>query len=147
MTNESLSADERLLGLFGRLIKLGLGQNPLQDSRVTLPQLSLLDWIADSPGCSVRGIASGLDLTSPTVSVGVRRLEKAGLVERQPDPKDGRSVQFFLTVQGQALHEHALVFRRGKMRQMLSGLTSEETPTLLTLLEKAIDAVQKPSSE
>ncbi len=147
MTNVSLPADKRLLALFRRLTKSALGQNPLQGSGVTLPQLTLLDWIADSPGCGVQGIASGLGLTAPTVSVGVRRLEKAGLVERQPDPKDGRSVQLFLTAQGQALHEHALTFRRGKMQQLLSGLTSEETILLLALLEKAIDAVQQANGE
>ena len=85
-------------------------------------------------------IADGLDLTAPTVSVGVRRLEEVGLLERQPNPDDGRSIRLFLTVKGRALEERALAFRREKMQQLLGGLTPEETATLLTLMEKAMDA-------
>lgn len=140
MTSNPLSAEDRLLNLFRCLLKMALGQNPLEDSGMTLPQLTLLDWIAASPGCSVSEIADGLDLTAPTVSVGVRRLEEVGLLERQPNPDDGRSIRLFLTVKGRALEERALAFRREKMQQLLGGLTPEETTTLLTLMEKAMDA-------
>ena len=140
MTSNSLSAEDRLLNLFRCLLKMALGQNPLEDSGMTLPQLTLLDWIAASPGCSVSEIADGLDLTAPTVSVGVRRLEEVGLLERQPNPDDGRSIRLFLTVKGQALEERALAFRREKMQQLLGGLTPEEITTLLTLMEKAMAA-------
>ncbi len=140
MTNKALSAEDRLLNMFRCLLKMALGQNPLEDSGMTLPQLTLLDWIAASPGCSVSEIADGLDLTAPTVSVGVRRLEEVGLLERQPNPDDGRSIRLFLTVKGRALQERALAFRREKMQQLLGGLTSEETATLLALMEKAMDA-------
>ncbi len=143
MDDTLLAADERLLGLFNRLLKLALGQNPLHDSGITPPQLTLLDWVAASPGCRVREIADGLDLTAPTVSVGIRRLEKAGLLERQSDPKDKRAVQISLTKQGQTLHARAWAFRREKMQQLLSGLMPEEIATLLVLMEKAIDAAMQ----
>jgi DNA-binding MarR family transcriptional regulator len=134
------STSERLLGLFSRLLKLALDEHPLQDSGITTPQLTLLDWVAACPGCSVREIADGLDLTPPTVSVGVRRLEKVGLLERRADPTDKRSLRIFATDQGQAVHERALEFRLGKMRQLLSGLTEAEAAALMVLMEKAIDA-------
>ena len=130
----------RLLGLINRLFKLALDQNPLEDSGITTPQLALLDWVAACPGCSVREIADGLELTPPTVSVGVRRLEKAGVLERHADPADKRSVRISTTAQGQGLHERALEFRLGKMQRLLSGLTGKEAASLLALIEKAIDA-------
>ena len=142
MVDVSPPASEQFLGLFGRLSKFALGQNPLQDSGVTVPQLALLDRVAALPGCHVREIADGLGLTAPTVSVAIRRLEKAGMLERQADPKDKRAVQIVLTREGQALHERAWAFRLEKMRQLLSGLTPEETAQLLALLEKAIDGAQ-----
>jgi len=145
VTGESLPAEDRLLGLFERLRKLALGQHPLEDSGVTMPQLTLLDWIAATPGCGIQEIATGLGLTAPTVSVGVRRLEMAGLLERRPDPQDGRAIQLFLTAQGQALHQRARAFRREKMRRLLAGLTAEERATLLALLERAISAAEQES--
>jgi len=138
-----MAAEDRLLGLFARVRRLALDQNPLQESGVTMPQLALLDWIAASPGCGVREIAMGLGLTAPTVSVGVRRLETAGLLLRRPHPQDGRAIQFFLAAEGQALHEQARAFRQEKMQRLLAGLTPEQSATLLALLERAINSAEK----
>ena len=136
------SPEDQLVDLFDRLRKLAFNRHPLEDSAVTMPQLTLLDWVAASPGCGIQDIAAGLNLTAPTVSVGVRRLEKTGLLERQPDPQDGRAVRLFPTAQGQALCERARTFRRDKMRRLLRGLTAEEGSTLLTLLERAISVAE-----
>ncbi|HEY89006.1 MAG TPA: MarR family transcriptional regulator [Thermoflexia bacterium] len=143
MTNTSLAAGEQLLDLFDRLRKLAFGQHPLQDGGVTLPQLTLLDWLATAPGCHSQELADGLELTAPTVSVGVRRLEAAGLLERQPDPQDGRAIQLFLTTQGQELYQRARAFRQDKMQLLLKGLTPEEQVTLLTLLAQAVSSAEE----
>ena len=147
MAKAPLLAEDRLLGLFDRLRKLAFGQHPLQDSGVTMPQLTLLDRVALSPGCGVREIAEGLGLTAPTVSVGVRRLESAGLLERRPNPQDGRAIQLFLTTQGQALCRRAHAFRRDKMQRLLKGLTPEDEMTLLTLLERAISSAEQEARQ
>jgi len=143
MTDVSLSAEDRLLNLFDRLRKLAFVQHPLQNSGITMPQLALLDWVAASPGCGIQDIAEGLGLTAPTVSVSVRRLEKAVMLERRPDPQDGRAVQVFLTIQGRELYQRARAFCQDKMKRLLKGLTAEESATLLTLLERAISAAEK----
>ena len=140
MTGEEAT---QLLNLFERLRKLTFGQHPLQDSGVTMPQLTLLDWVAESPGSGIQDIATGLGLSAPTVSVGVRRLEAAGLLERLPDPQDRRAVQTFMTAQGQVLRDQARSFRRDKMQRLLAGLTTEESATLLALLKKAINAAEE----
>ena len=142
MTNVSQLAEDRLLALFGRLRRLVFGQHPLQDSGITTHQLTLLDWVAASPGCGVQAIADGLGLAAATASVGVSRLEKAGLLERQPDPLDGRAVRLFLTAQGQTLCDRARAFRRSTMERLLKGLTPEERATLLALLERAVSSAE-----
>lgn len=146
-TFEARPTSDQLLSLFDRLRKLAFGQHPLQDSVVTMPQLTLLDWVAESPGSGIQDIADGLGLTAPTVSVGVRRLEAAGLLERRPDPKDGRAIQTFLTAPGQILHERARAFRREKTQRLLTGLTAEEGAMLLALLEKAINSAEEAAVE
>ncbi len=137
------SPEDRLVNLFDRLRKLAFNQHPLEDSTVTMPQLTLLDWIAASPGCGIQDIAAGLGLSAPTISVGVRRLEKAELLERQPDPQDGRAVRLSTTVKGQTLCERARTFRRDKMQRLLRGLTAEEGAALLALLDRAIRAAEQ----
>ena len=133
-----MSVEDHVIDLFGRLRRLAFGQHPLHDSGVTIPQLALLDWIGESPGCGVHEVADGLGLTAPTVSVGVRRLENAGLLTRQPDPQDGRALQISLTDKGEALCQHARAFRRDKLQRLLKGLAPAERTMLLALLEKAI---------
>lgn len=146
MTDNPLPED-LLVSYFDRLRKLAFSQHPLEDSAVTMPQLTLLDLIASSPGCSMQELAVGLDVTAPTVSVSVRRLELEGLLEREPDPDDGRAVKLFLTVEGRALCQQARDFRREKMRRLLDGLSEEEGLVLLTLLERAISSAENAVSE
>lgn len=140
MYNAPQSDEDRLLCQFGRLLKLAFNKNPLEESGITLPQLTLIDWIAVNPGTNLRAIAEGLALTSPTVSVAVRRLEQNGLLQREPDPEDGRAVQFSLTESGCMLYKQALTFRQEKMRLLLGGLSRKEITTLVTLLDKAISS-------
>jgi len=143
MADESVLVEERLLKLLLRLRKLGPGRLPFEDIPVTPPQSLLLDWVAGAPGCGIQEMAAGLGLTAPTVSVGVRRLEEAGLLEREPDPKDRRSVRLFLTAQGQTLQQRARGLRRQKVQRLLAGLTPQERETLLDLLERAISAAEE----
>lgn len=142
MADENILAEERFFKLMKRVRKLGLETHPLENVPVSPAQMALLDFVAALPGCGVQSIATGLGLTPPTVSVGVRKLEESNLVERKPDPMDGRSIQFFLTRRGQALQRQIQDTHRNKFRRLLAGLTPEEQEKLLGLLEKALHAAE-----
>lgn len=142
MTDEQSLAEERFFEVMKRVRKLGLDTNTLGESTVSPAQMALLDWIAASPGCGVQDIADGLGLTPPTVSVGVRKMEEGKLVERRPNPQDGRSVQFFLTRRGQALQRKIQGAHRQKFRRLLACLTAQEQETLLQLLERALQTAE-----
>ncbi len=105
---------------------------------ITLPQLALLGWVAEHPGSHVQTLAEAFGLSAPTVSVGVRRLVRAGLLERRPDPQDGRAVQLYLTRQAEQMHALFLEHRSQTLEVFLAGLAAAEQNTLLDLLEKAI---------
>ena len=136
------SFTRQLQDLFDRLRRLALGENPLGASGVTMPQLSLLDAVAESPGWSMGELAFALGVTPPTISVAVRRLEAMALLQRDPNPRDRRAVQLRLTPKGLAIHKQATLFRRAKMRQVLAGLTMDEAAQLLTLLDRAISSAE-----
>ena len=142
MKREATQATDRFLDLLDRLRRLGPGRPPFEEIRITPSQLLLLDRIIASPGCSIREVAEGLGLTPPTVSVGVRRLEEAGLVERHPNPRDGRAIRVFPTARGERLHRRVQEFRRRKVQRLLAGLTVQEQEALLDLLERAISAAE-----
>lgn len=137
--------DERFLKLMMRVRKLSLDTNVLEIDAVTPAQITVLDWIAATPGCGVQEVADGLGLTPPTVSVGVRKMEENGLVERKPNPSDKRSVQLFLTERGQAIQEKIQSAHRRKFQHLLAGLTAQEQETLLQLLERALQSAESNS--
>lgn len=75
-------------------------------------------------------------LASGTISHRIDRLEGRGLVERRPDPKDGRVVRVRLTRAGKALQERALVDHADNEERLLSGLQSREREQLAALLRR-----------
>ena len=68
----------------------------------------------------------------------LRRLEDADLVERVPDPDDGRSVLVQLTAKGVELVETVLPAHLENERRLLSPLDAEEQRTLALLLSKLL---------
>jgi len=146
MPDEIAQTEERFLDLMSRVRKLGMDMRSLESAAVSPAQMTLLDWIAAMPGCGVQDIADGLKLTPPTVSVGVRKMEESGLVERKPNPMDGRSVQFFLTRRGRLLQQQIQDSHREKFRRLLAGLTQQEQETLLGLLERAVRSAEGENS-
>jgi len=138
MNNENPNSTNKFINLMKRLRKLGLDAYTLKNDSISSAQMTLLDWISISPGSGVQDIANALKQTAPTISVGVRKLEKSELVERKPNPTDRRSIQFFLTPKGDVLQKQIQRYHHRKFQLLLSGLIPQEQERLLKLLEKAI---------
>jgi len=75
-------------------------------------------------------------LASGTISHRIDRLEGRGLVERRPDPNDGRVVRVRLSRTGKTLVERALVDHAANEERLLSGLSSREREQLAALLRR-----------
>jgi len=142
MTNNLNQSAEKFMLLMDRLRQWGPQPAPPKKANISPSQLAFITYLNLNPGCGIQSIASGLKLSKPTVSVGVSQMEEAGFLTRQPDPQDGRAVQLFLTTKGQELHQRTHEFRCKKFNRLLSGLTSQERTTLITLLERSIQNVE-----
>jgi DNA-binding MarR family transcriptional regulator len=66
------------------------------------------------------------------------RLERAGLIERRPDPGDRRGKLIALTVEGRRLVDETLTRHVANEEKLLSVLTAAEQEKLNTLLRKLI---------
>ena len=141
-TSSALPPEERLQGLLRRLRSLPMFKPPT-DLPLSPPQAALLRWVAKSPGCGVRDIARGLNVTPPTVSVGVHRLVDNGWLEQRSDPNDRRARPIYPTEKGQKFLSAWTQHRDQMLGIFLSGLESDEQETLIDLLERAINALEK----
>ncbi len=73
-------------------------------------------------------------VTSGTMTNRIDRLEAKGLVERVPDPDDGRSVRVILTADGRQRVDDALTDLLAHERDILAALPSADQDRLAALL-------------
>ncbi len=82
-----------------------------------------------------------LMMSSGGMTARIDRLQKAGWVERRPNPADGRGTLVALTDTGRALIDEAVVAHIDNQRALLAVLSDDEQAQLSRLLEKLLAGV------
>ncbi len=72
----------------------------LAGHEITPPQLFLLSCLEAADGQKPRDLAEQVCLDASSLTGLLDRTEKAGLIERRPDPEDRRALRIHLTEQG-----------------------------------------------
>ncbi|WP_420750927.1 MarR family winged helix-turn-helix transcriptional regulator [Rhodococcus sp. O3] len=98
-----------------------------------LPQseIEVLRTLAERPGSTVSEVARYLGLQSSNVSTTVRRLVDRGLVERQVDPRDGRSHRLHQTPLAERNNSRIDDMWFDGIRRLLDGMNEDEAAKLL----------------
>lgn len=104
----------------------------LADLGLTYPQYLVLVVLWERGACPIKDLASTLRLDHATLTPLLRRLEAAGLLTRERDEGDARSVTVRVTPAGQALHRHAPEVQC-RIEEAL-GLSRDDLATLQALL-------------
>ena len=94
--------DEQLcFTLYAASMAVNRMYKPMLDAMgITYPQYLVLSALDEHDGLTIGAIADRLALESSTVTPPVKRLEQAGLLERQRSKEDERQVHVFLTATG-----------------------------------------------
>jgi len=87
-------------------------------------------------------LSKTLSLPLSTMTRIVDAGEKFGIVQRLPDPDDGRIVRVTMTEDGRRMHEAMKDMQAQGLRKVLMCLTSEERAILLTLLRKITTSIK-----
>ena len=91
---------------------------------------------------SQRRLVAELGLSPGTVSVRIDRLVKQGLVQRHPDPDDGRGALLSLTEPAQKLFDACAPEHLANAGELLAGLTEQERQQLGRLLGKLLHTLE-----
>ena len=112
--------------------------------QVSLDTYDVLVQLSEAGGAlRHRDLLEHLVISQPGLSRKVERMETAGLVERHPDPQDGRGVVVKLTKAGRtALKSAARVHMAGIDREFASRLDDTEAGTLASVFGRLVDAPQ-----
>lgn len=111
---------------------------------ISLADYGVLITLVPAPGVRLRMTDLGTQrmLTPSGITRVVARLEKQGLVRREPDPDDGRAAFAALTRRGLQALRRAQVVHHATVRELYLGrLTQHELDRLARLLEKALPGV------
>ncbi len=149
---ESMSfADEleRVMTAFGRAaVRMGIPGH-LPESAIPFDKSAYwaMVCIGEAGPMRLSDLSAQLGLDLSTVSRQVRDLANAGLVERTPDPIDGRAMLLNLTTEGTKLQTSIAKVRRSRMDEVLEGWSKEEMGDLLKVLSRFTEGVARVSGK
>ena len=109
-------------------------EHELRGLGVTLPQWSVLNFLVGDPGLSAAELARRSFISEQAVSGIVARLERAGLVAREPHPTHGRILKVTATPAGEELARRCDLRIQQVEQRLRTALDAEELAQLAGLL-------------
>lgn len=107
-----------------------------QDLTISPQQFHLLKVVLRNDGINQKELAKKLKITPATLSVRMKRVEKAGLLIREVDINDKRNFVLKLTKKGEDLINNSHEFMKRNLILMFEGVTNEEIESLKSCLVK-----------
>lgn len=137
--DETWQLAERFLRVFVALGKLA--QSVALDPALaclSVNQGLALQMIFTTPGITQKELSEKLGITPAAVSVSLRKMVSEKLVEKRPDPLDGRLIRLYLGPRGEKLALSAQEQQIRLIADLLSGLPLGEQQTVVKAIERAL---------
>ena len=144
--------DLDVLSTPGHLISLAArGFARLSEARLKplgfgIGHLPVLVALRDGRASTQRDLARFAKIEQPPMAQMLARMERDGLIQRAPDPADGRSSRITLTVVARARLPDAIAVLLQGNRDVLRGFTDEESGLLVALLTRLIANLDRVAS-
>jgi DNA-binding MarR family transcriptional regulator len=107
----------------------------VKDSGLSPAQMHTVEIIGHNQDMRMKELAERLGVTTGTLTVGVDKLEKLGLVQRKPHEKDRRSWLIVLTDQGKKMYEQHHKYHQDFTNEISRDLTLDQIETLTDHLD------------
>ena len=111
-------------------------------ARLNVPDLVALDLIGRLDTCIMSHVAQELGSPMSTVTSVVDRLVRSGLVSRERDANDKRSIRIVPTKQGRKLLDTLSEEQRRNCEVVLAALKPKERDIFVSLLARVASAVE-----
>lgn len=104
--------------------------------KVSPEQFSVLAQLWENDGLSQQTLADRFHRSKVAAFHLITKLERQGVVERRPNPADGRSNLVFLTDKGRAMVSTLIPLAQENLDWALEGISAEEAETAKEVLYK-----------
>ncbi|MFE9452740.1 MarR family winged helix-turn-helix transcriptional regulator [Streptomyces sp. NPDC006739] len=135
---------QREMTVFARRARAAAGR---MHPELSLVSYTLLGHLEESGGCRATDLAAHYALDKSTVSRQVTALERAGLVERRPDPEDHRVQVLCPTEAGEEILAQVTRNRRAAFRERLADWPEEDLIRFAGYLERYNAGPPTPAAE
>ena len=110
---------------------------------VTRGQFPVLLMLWEREGVTQTELAERLAVEQPTMANTLKRMERDGLIRREPDPEDRRRAHVHLTARGRGLEDVLTASARETNAVAMAGLSAEETRQFLALARRVIQNLEQ----
>lgn len=111
-------------------------QKDIESHKINSENFMILELLYSKGPHPVQKISEVFSIPSGSITYVVDKLEKKGLVERQPNPNDRRASNVVLTTEGRALLDEIFPKHVATISENLSFISNEEKVLLVDLLKK-----------
>ena len=111
-------------------------------SEVAASRLSILMRLREGPR-SPRDLAAAEGISAPSVTRTTSALLERGLIDRTPDPTDGRQVSLALTAEGERVIRDTLRRRDAWLHTRLADLSEDDVAVLRRATELLTEAAAR----
>jgi len=111
-------------------------ERDLKKTGLRIGQLPVLQALQDGKALNQKALADFADIEQPGMTTLLARMERDGLIQREPDPTDRRSTLVTLTLDGQRKSRNIVPVMEHLTGTALKGFTPLERDILVTLLER-----------
>lgn len=101
--------------------------------RLNFSALSVLHTLSRAGACRLSDLVRTEQIKQPALTSVVAKLELDGLIERRPDPSDGRASMLSLTADGHAVVSRRHVDRVERLRGLIGRLRDADRSQLLSI--------------
>ena len=106
-----------------------------------------LDYLQEHNGVNQKAIAAGCHMEPASVSSVLAGMEHAGLIRRQAEPGDRRSLRVYLTALGEEKAEQTCQVFASLEEQALRGLNESQRRELVALLVQVVENLKDEKGE
>lgn len=118
-------------------------ERQINETGVYRSQHQILMYVSESPNASQKDIAARYGVSTATIAVSLKKLEKGGYIRRIVDEKDNRFNQICLTEKGQkVVADSVKIFSRMETR-MFEGFSTEDFSVMGRLIDKVYVNLKK----
>ncbi|MEG1264564.1 MAG: MarR family transcriptional regulator, partial [Clostridia bacterium] len=110
----------------------------LSGNQLTLSEMHMLESVAALPEDerTIANIARALEITPPSATMTIKKLEKKGFITKAPSTVDGRRVRLTLSESGRRAETAHRYFHRRMVRAVAKEMDAQERAALVSGLNK-----------